>query len=364
MTKPIFLVVIALLVSAISAITATAQKTSDYNDLIPPRLLGLVHAPEVHAELHLNAEQITGLENLFRDIDARWFPARILPAEEQLSAIGELEQQVLDWFRENASVKQQNRLLQLEYYAQSGRMLLREDVGKKIGMHKSQQEQLADLARETDAVRQKLAQSKFGDPTIKTLQAAFTKSLQAERTALDKVVRPQQWQQLKELLGDPFDSSKLKRIYAMAPEFAEVQHWINSQPLTMNELRGKVVLVHFYAFQCHNCHANFEIYQRWHQELTDQGVVVVGIQTPETSRERDPDAVRNAAAERQLKFPVLVDLKSENWKAWGNTMWPTVYVVDKKGYIRHWWQGEMHWKGATADETIEEVVRDLLKEST
>lgn len=117
---------------------------------------------------------------------------------------------------------------------------------------------------------------------------------------------------------------------------------MNSKPLTLKELRGKVVLVHFYAFQCHNCHANFEIYRRWHDQLRSKGVEVVGIQTPETPTERDPAAVKSAAAERKLEFPILVDLESKNWAAWGNTMWPTVYVIDKNGYIRHWWQGELN----------------------
>jgi peroxiredoxin len=148
----------------------------------------------------------------------------------------------------------------------------------------------------------------------------------------------------------------------MAPELVAVEHWINSEPLTLAKLRGKVVLVHFYAFQCHNCHANFDIYRRWHGQLRERGVVVLGIQTPETSRERDPQAVKAAARDRELQFPILVDLDSENWKAWGNTMWPTVYVVDKQGYLRHLWQGELNWNGATADKTIEQVVEQALAE--
>mgnify|MGYP003467310104 FL=1 len=97
-------------------------------------------------------------------------------------------------------------------------------------------------------------------------------------------------------------------------------------------------------------------------QLREKGVEVIGIQTPETSQERDPAAVKSAAASRKLEFPILVDLESKNWGAWGNTMWPTVYVVDKNGYIRHWWQGELNWKGATADKTIENVVQKLLDE--
>ncbi|HAC90510.1 MAG TPA: hypothetical protein DCF63_07725 [Planctomycetaceae bacterium] len=63
-----------------------------------------------------------------------------------------------------------------------------------------------------------------------------------------------------------------------------------------------------------------------------------------------------------FEFPVLIDLKSENWNAWGNTMWPTVYVIDKKGYIRSWWQGELNWQGATGDKSIENLVDELLAE--
>ncbi len=69
-----------------------------------------------------------------------------------------------------------------------------------------------------------------------------------------------------------------------------------------------------------------------------------------------------AAKKDGFKFPVLIDLKHENWNAWSNTMWPTVYVIDKRGYIRFWWQGELNWKGATTDKTIEKVVDRLLME--
>ena len=88
---------------------------------------------------------------------------------------------------------------------------------------------------------------------------------------------------------------------------------------------------------------------------------MIGIQTPETSLERKPDAIREAAQERDLQFPILIDLDSENWKAWSNTMWPTVYVIDRDGYIRHWWQGELNWKGATGDQTIEGLVQELIQ---
>jgi len=335
---------------------------SQYDELIPRYLLGLVHAPEVHSELKLAPEQVTALETFFRELDAVWFPSRLLSADKQAASLRVLEEKVWDWFRDHTSVEQQKRLQQLEYYAQSGRMLLRDDVSKRIGLQATQLAKLAELARATDVAQQKLSRSQFGDPEIAATQATLTENVKAERAALAKFVRPEQRQKLSDLLGPAFDPTKLKRIYAMAPEFIEVKHWVNCEPLTIRELKGKVVIVQFYAFQCHNCHANFGIYQRWHKELSDKGVVVVGIQTPETSAEREPAAVKAAAAERRLDFPILVDLESKNWAAWGNTMWPTVYVVDKNGYIRHWWQGELNWQGATADKTIEDIVDGLLAE--
>ena len=340
-----------------------AQETSDpYANLVPQYLLGLLHAPEVHKNLKLSDKQVNDLEAFLRNVDAKWFPTRNLPATQQYAVTRELERQVWEWFDKAATEEQRHRLEQLECYAQGSRIFLRSDMAKRIGLQTSQQQRLAVLARATDESKLALANTQFGDPQLKSLQLNAENASKAEREALTKVIRPEQWQKLKSILGDPFDATTLKRIYALAPEFASVERWVNSSPLTMRELRGKVVLVHFYAFQCHNCHANFGIYRRWHKELTDKGVVVVGIQTPETSRERDPDAVTAAAHERELKFPIMIDLNSENWKAWGNTMWPCVYVVDKRGYIRLWWPGELNWKGATGDKTIEEAVTSLLAE--
>ena len=338
------------------------EATGPYDSLTPQFLLGLVHAPEVHKDLKLSVKQVSDLEATLRQVDAEWFPARILPAESLRAVTVRLESQVWQWFSSSATKEQRQRLWQLECYAQGNRALLRKDLAEKLGLQASQQKKLAALALATDESRQALAGVAFGDPELKGLQERAEKATKAERAGLMKIVRPEQLQTLKSLLGDPFDPTKLKRVYAFAPEFALVEHWINSTPRTMRELRGKVVLVHFYAFQCHNCHANFGIYQRWHKELTDKGVVVIGIQTPETNRERDADAVKAAAKERDLKFPIMIDLKSENWKAWGNTMWPCVYVVDKQGYIRLWWPGELNWKGATGDKTIEQAVDSLLAE--
>jgi peroxiredoxin len=170
--------------------------------------------------------------------------------------------------------------------------------------------------------------------------------------------------------GKPFDFSSIKRTLPRAPELivdlsepANAESaWISGNSTTLRALRGRVVAVHFYAYQCINCVRNLPHYQAWHDELADQGLVVLGIQTPETARERDAKFVKRAAGEAGITYPVLMDPQSKNWDAWGNTMWPTVYLIDKQGYIRAWWQGEMNWEGKPGEQTMREMVKKLLAE--
>ena len=334
------------------------------DQLIPRNLLGLIHAPEIHKELELTKEQISKLQQLFKEIDGTWFRSRILPSENQKPIIEKLEQRVFQWFAQNTSDSQQRRLGQLDIQSQGIRMLLRDDLKHQLNLGQDQYQALLSLAQATHKVQLELNQANARGTAAEQLEIALREAAAKEKEALKKVVREDQLQKLGALMGERFDTSRLQRIFPMAPELVQVKHWINSEPLTLRQLRGKVVLVHFYAFQCHNCQANFEHYRRWHENLKEKGVVVIGIQTPETQREQDPSAVRSAAAKQDLLFPILVDLDKANWKSWANTMWPSIYVIDQDGYLRHWWQGELNWKGATGDQTIDRVVQQLLSEST
>lgn len=348
---------------AVSVGAMEENAVSTVNDaLVPRRLLALLHAPEIHQELALTNENVEQLEGFLRQIDGDWFRSRLLAPEEQRAAVRQLESQAQGWLQRNFTERQQKRLQQLEYQSQSLRVLCRDDVAKELGLAPTQVAKFVQLAQETQAIEAEIAK-KSPRPATEEQQTQLKAAAQAEHDALQTTLAQNQLKKLQTLLGEPFPLGNLSRIYPLAPEFHAVADWINSDPLTLKDLRGQVVLVHFYAFQCHNCHANFEIYKRWHKELRDKGVVVVGIQTPETSAERDLKAVKKAAKEKGLDFPILVDLQSQNWNAWGNTMWPTVYVVDKRGYIRHWWQGELNWEGATGDKTIEKVVQTALSEN-
>jgi len=89
---------------------------------------------------------------------------------------------------------------------------------------------------------------------------------------------------------------------------------------------------------------------------------MIGIHTPETAAERDAAHVRQKAAEAELSFPILIDGKSENWNAWGNSIWPCVYVIDKQGYLRHFWAGELKWQGNDGEKFLRDRIEALLNE--
>ncbi len=149
---------------------------------------------------------------------------------------------------------------------------------------------------------------------------------------------------------------------APAPEFRDVTEWINSDPLSMAKLRGKVVLVHFWTNGCYNCVNNYVHYKEWQDRYADQDVIIVGIHAPETKGERDIERIKAQAEKNGLKFPIAVDNDMANWKSWNNRCWPTVYVVDKKGIVRYGWEGELNYQGAKGEETVRKIVDALLRE--
>lgn len=333
------------------------QVLQSENTRVPQNLLNLVHAREVQSELGLEGDE-EFLAKL-RELDADWWKLRIRPTSEQRKIVFELETKLLEYLEAKLGPEHFTRLLQLELQSQNWRILLRPDIAGFLKLTPEQTEKLDELFDKADSIAKK-ATEKPGKVDEK-LMAEFTKAKNAENIEARAILTRPQQAQLKQALGKIVDSRKYERIYPLAPELIDGGRWLNG-PVALQELRGRVVLVHFYAFQCRNCVANFKHYRRWHDEWANRGVTVLGIQTPETASEREPELIKKAAEKEQFKFPVLLDLKSENWAAWGNTMWPTVYVVDQEGYIRFWWQGELNWNGAEGDKTIEQLIEKLQTE--
>ena len=142
-----------------------------------------------------------------------------------------------------------------------------------------------------------------------------------------------------------------------APDFAGIDAWINSDPLTITSLRGKVVLVEFWTFGCINCQHVQPYVKAWFGRYASAGLVIVGVHTPELSFERDLGNVRDAVAKADLRYPVAFDPAYATWNAYRNSYWPAFFFIDRSGRIRHMHIGEGDYDGS------EQVIRQLLGES-
>lgn len=128
-------------------------------------------------------------------------------------------------------------------------------------------------------------------------------------------------------------------IGAPAPELAG-QTWMNSAPLRLAELKGKVVLVEFWTFGCFNCRNVEPHVKTWHEKYADKGLVVVGVHTPESDFERYEKNVRDYVQKEQIPYAVVTDNDFQMWDRYENLAWPTVYLIDKHGVLRYLHIGE------------------------
>ena len=147
------------------------------------------------------------------------------------------------------------------------------------------------------------------------------------------------------------------------PEFDndDPGEWFNGPPLTVADLRGKVVLVDVWTYDCWNCYRSFPWLRSLETRLADRDFMVVGIHSPEFAHERDPARVAAKIREFQLHHPVMMDNDFAYWNAYGNRYWPAFYLVDKQGMIRHRFAGETHAETGKA-RAIEAAIEALLKE--
>ena len=133
--------------------------------------------------------------------------------------------------------------------------------------------------------------------------------------------------------------------------------WINSAPLSAEQLEGKVVVLDFWTYSCINCLRSIPYVRAWHEQYADDGLVVIGIHAPEFAFERNPANVRRAVRDLGIRYPVALDNGFDVWRALGNRFWPAHYFIDAKGRIRHHHFGEGHY------DTSERVIRQLLAEA-
>jgi len=138
---------------------------------------------------------------------------------------------------------------------------------------------------------------------------------------------------------------------------AGATQWLNSRPLTAADLRGKVVLVDFWTYSCINWLRTLPHLRAWGEKYKDQGLIVIGVHSPEFEFEKNIENVRMAAKDMRVDYPIAVDSDHAVWRAFRNNYWPALYVVDAQGNIRH------HQFGEGEYEQSERIIQQLLAEA-
>ena len=126
-----------------------------------------------------------------------------------------------------------------------------------------------------------------------------------------------------------------------APELTGIEHWLNSEPLSLKGLHGKVVLIDFWTYSCINCLRTLPYVTRWFDKFKDRGLVVIGVHTPEFGFERSTRNVTLALGRNGIRYPVAQDNQYATWKAFGNEYWPATYLIDRRGHVmrKHFGEG-------------------------
>ncbi len=188
----------------------------------------------------------------------------------------------------------------------------------------------------------------FGvDSSLQRLVPDYTQSLQAAERSCS--VREKLHQRCVAAHPGP----GLKN-YGQAPNFRDITAWVNSKPLTISQLRGKVVLVDFWTYSCINCLRTLPHLKAWNDAYRKDGLVIVGVHTPEFAFEHEVSNVRSATRKLGIRYPVAVDDAAATWGAYQNSYWPAEYLIDRHGDIREIKEGEGDY------DATESKIRELL----
>jgi thiol-disulfide isomerase/thioredoxin len=151
---------------------------------------------------------------------------------------------------------------------------------------------------------------------------------------------------------------QVAEVTGQAPNFKGINNWLNSGPLNMSDLRGKVVMVNFWTYGCYNCVNTLPHVTKLHAKYKDRGLVIIGVHTPEFPFEKSLSNVQAALKRHGIQYPVAQDNDSATWEAYRNRYWPAQYIVDQSGKIVYTHAGE------GAYDEIERTIQNLLKVSS
>ncbi len=329
---------------------------------IPHPATMLLRSPSVHRELHLESHQLPYLENVLDEIELRLWQLRDESPEKRNKNARPLLETLPQKLASILTAPQQNRYQQLVWQALGIYAYGEPELQRRLQLSSRQQTQMEDtFQRLRDKISSLTRPEKSASGSGSQVSAA--KLIAQAHKDIQALLSDRQRLMLGQILGRHYDLKPVRNLACKAPEFQPVEAWLHSSPLTWNDLKGKVTVVHFYTFGCINCKRNLPYYHRWVKRFPPAQFQMIGIHRPETQRERDLAQVTQKAAEAGMDYPIAVDTQSLNWDVWANRIWPSIYLVDKNGFVRYWWYGELNWQGAPSEKWMRAKIEELLQES-
>ncbi len=149
----------------------------------------------------------------------------------------------------------------------------------------------------------------------------------------------------------------------VAPEFSASGQWFNSEAISLDSLKGKVVMIEIWTFGCYNCYRSIPTLRDFYSTYKSQGFEIIGVHSPEFDYEKDAKNVQEALTKHQVSWPVFQDNEFITWRAYGNRVWPSFYLIDKNGVIRYTHQGEISETFPRGIVALEQKIQDLLAET-
>jgi peroxiredoxin len=322
----------------------------------------LLHDDAVVADLKLSAPQHEKYKAAIDPLDLRLFPLRNKPAAEAAAGLTQIVADSRQAMQKVLTAPQAARLDKIVARQLGVKWVQLDSVRRDLSITSEQENAIDKAIQDGDQALAKLRTDSAGKSPEEFNRAGMA-ILNRQRDDVLAILSTAQRRQWGSQIAGNFDVSKIGQNRFKAPELISApDQWRNSPPLSLAELRGKVVIVHFFACGCINCIHNYPVYRQLQDEFAGRDVVMIGIHTPETKTERDVAHLDKKIKQDELSFPLLIDNDRANWNAWGNSMWPSVYIVDKQGYLRHFWPGELKWQGAKGDEIARQWIERLLAE--
>jgi peroxiredoxin len=331
-------------VSLVFVVLGLAGLVRGEEDAQPPddTLWKLLHDEAVLNDLQLTPEQRKAWRVVLDPLDLRLWPLRNQSPPVAQQGLAAILADAQEGTRPILRAAQRERLSGLHFRVLGTRSLLREDLAAALKLTEKQRGELAVLH------------------AAKERSAGLSEE---EQKAVVDVLTAGQRVQWNKRLADDFDPKELGKARYKAPALVgEPGDWIGGKMPMAAQLKGRVLVIHFFAFGCINCIHNYPSYRKWQSELDAAKVTLIGIHSPETQAEQDVAALQQKLDAESLTFPVLVDNDKKNWNAWGNHWWPAVYIVDREGYLRAHWPGELKWQGADGEARMEQQIAAILNE--